>query len=177
MQLEEVKWEKPDLQTQLDAAQYEFDRATNPEEYNRTYTILTDLETRMNDLNEKENRANQAIDDADVEGLQEEYGNARTAREEKAQFIRDEANIEIEDFNPENGPPVLPDDAADGEGSTTGSESGEAAGGSETTGNEGEGSGTTGTEGEGSGTTGTEGEGSGTTGNEGEASTTTPTNP
>jgi hypothetical protein len=90
----------------------------------------------MNDLMENQNRANQAIADADVEGLETEYGNARTAREEKAQFIRDQANIEIEDFNPENGPPVLPDDGAgsstEGEGSTEGSEGGSATeGGSE----------------------------------------------
>jgi len=82
-----------------------------------------------------------------MQDLQDAFDNAKRERKEQATFIKDNANIEVEDYDPAQGPPELPeeeDPSAAGQGSTDPSQ-GQAAG------DQGQGSGTEGAAAGGSG--------------------------
>jgi len=126
--LEEVAEKEPALEEEYYIALYEKDRATNNEEWNRAAEHFFEVEERYNALMDQKRTAQEAFDalDGDMEGLQEAYDTAKQEREDQAQFLKDEADYDVPEFDPENnGPPSLPTDGED-DAATEGGE-GEAA--------------------------------------------------
>merc|ERR1712224_44166 len=135
MSLEEVKMEKPFLEEELGTAQYNFDRANDRQSYNDTFAELERVQERWNNLLEKETKAQADLEAADIEGLTTALNEARQARLDQAKFLKDNANIDVDEYDPEQGPPGLPEEpAAAGSGtSTTDGGSGTSTDGSSTT--------------------------------------------
>jgi len=111
--LEEVSEKEPALEEEYYIAKYEKERATNNAEWNRAAEHFADVEERYNALMEQKRTAQEAFDslDGDMEGLQEAYDTAKREREEQAQFLKDEADYDVPEYDPaENGPPELPEE-------------------------------------------------------------------
>lgn len=113
----EVAEQEADIQEEYDIAVYEKERATNNEEWTRAAEHLAEVEERYNAFMDKKNtteEALQALNDG-MEDLETAYNEAKQAREEQAQYIKDEAGIDVPEFDPANGPPGLPEEeTADG---------------------------------------------------------------
>lgn len=140
------------LEEELETAVYEIGRANNQKEYEKAERILEDVQTRYDAMMEKKNIAQAAFDtlSVDVPNLKQAYDDAKQAREDEKQFIKDNAGIEVDEFDPTEGPPTLPPvpDAAAGSGDSSGS-SGSGSGSGSTDGSSGSGSGGSGSGGSG----------------------------
>merc|ERR1711998_354711 len=111
--LEEVSEKEPALEEEYYIAKYEKERATNNAEWNRAAEHFADVEERYNALMEQKRTAQEAFDslDGDMQGLEDDYNNAKREREEQAQFLKDEADYDVPEYDPaENGPPELPEE-------------------------------------------------------------------
>lgn len=83
---------------------------------------------------EKKNIAQAAFDalSVDVPHLKADYDNAKQSREDEQQFLKDNADVDL-NFDPAEGPPTMPEQpaaatAGSGSGDAAGSGSGDAAG-------------------------------------------------
>lgn len=109
--LNEAEEEMPDLFDAYDEAQWNLNRANSREEYEHFLEIFNDIEARYNSLSEKERIAREAFEqlDADLPGLKEQFEQARTQRIETAAYIKENANVCVEEYRPKDGPPAYPE--------------------------------------------------------------------
>lgn len=110
--LAEVAEEKPDIEAHLEEAKYELDRANNRQEYEERRAIYDEIKTRMDNINEKERIAQEAYDSlsGDIQGLLAEYEAKTEQREHWADEIQQKANITVDNYDPRDGPPMLPEE-------------------------------------------------------------------
>jgi len=106
-ELHDIEEEKPALEKEYYNAKFEKDRATNNEEFNKAAEVFYEVEERWNNLLAKEQTARDAFDNMSEElpGLEDEYNNKKRDREEQRQMILDNANVDVGEYDPTEGPP------------------------------------------------------------------------
>lgn len=123
-QLEEAKADLPDAEEHFSNAQYELELAkmtNNREEYEYARGLFDEAEARLNDLRRKESEASEEVQRLEMEmpDIEQEFKDAKKNREDQAQFIKDAADVDVEPYDPAEGPPAPPEEAdAAGEGSS-----------------------------------------------------------
>lgn len=108
----EAEAELPDVEEAYYTAQYNLDFANSRDEWEAASAAFAQAEERFNDVNDRFNEAANRIAEleAEVPDLETTYNDAVTAREEQAQFLKDEANHEVPAYDAREGPPVLPEE-------------------------------------------------------------------
>jgi hypothetical protein len=108
--LEEVKQDKDEFQADYDAAKYELERANNRHEYEAIRPVYDAAKEKLDALLARETLARDSYDtlSEEVGGLKEAYDNATTAREDKAEWMR-ERNEDVATYDPKEGPPQMPE--------------------------------------------------------------------
>lgn len=113
MKVAEVGEELPYAEEELAYAQHELEIANGPKEYDAARASLDEKEARVAELNEKMNAAQAVVQELadEVPTLLEDYEAKKLARKAQKDFIKDNANIDVEEFDPAQGPPPLPEEA------------------------------------------------------------------
>ena len=120
----EVEDELPAAEDELSDAQYYLTNANNKDEYEAARKVFDEVKGRVNNLKEKKDTAKVVVDSLvnEVGGLKDTYDTEKEGRKTQRTFIIDNANIDIEEYDPAKGEaPPLPEeaDAADAAGDTT----------------------------------------------------------
>ena len=119
----EVEDELPAAEDELSDAQYYLDQAikTTKDEYEAARKVFDEVKGRVNNLKEKKDTAKVVVDSLvnEVGGLKDTYDTEKEGRKTQRTFIIDNANIDIEEYDPAKGEaPPLPEEA-DAAGDTT----------------------------------------------------------
>jgi DNA repair exonuclease SbcCD ATPase subunit len=132
--LAEAEEELPHLEEELAAAEYELNLAADNarrDEYEHAAEVERDVRARYDAQAEKQRIAREQVDqlEPETEQLKSDWTDATTDREAQARRLKDEADVDVEPFDPAEGPPSLPeeedstDDGSDtnaGDATTTG---------------------------------------------------------
>lgn len=93
-------------------AEYRHENAKDRDAYESTIAELQRVQAQYDALMEKQAAAQDVIDSLGGEraALEDAYKDAKKAREDQAQFLKDEADLDVAPFDPEQGPPELPEE-------------------------------------------------------------------
>lgn len=111
--IQETAPEVDRLRNELEDAQYNFDLATNEAQYDERKAIRDRVKAELEAVEDRNTKATQVNEEMNnnLQDLEQELADARTARENEAQRILDRANIQVEEYDPErDGPPALPEE-------------------------------------------------------------------
>lgn len=105
--LEDVANDEGQIYEEFYDAEWNFQQAKNRTEYEELIVIYEQKKATKDAMEEKRRIAQDAVDSLseDIGNLEEAYNNAKEERENQASYIKDEANIDVEPFNPADGPP------------------------------------------------------------------------
>lgn len=100
----------PEISEQFEEAQWELNRANSRQEYEERIVHFEEIKTRYDAVMEQERVSKEVYErlGEEVPGLREAMNNAKEARLEQAKFIKDNANVCVENYRPKYGPPELP---------------------------------------------------------------------
>jgi len=119
--LAEADAELPHLEEELATAEYELELAASNarrDEYEYAADVERDVRARYEAQMEKKRIAQEQVDqlEPETEALEQTLDDAREDREAQGRRLKDEADVDVEPFDPAEGPPTLPEE--EGEDST-----------------------------------------------------------
>jgi len=120
----EAEQELPDVEEVYYTAQYELDFANSREEWEAASEAFAAAEARFNAVNDRLNESQNRIGELEGEegDLETIYNDSVTAREEQAQKLKDEANVDVPAYDAREGPPTLPEEEETDDSTAGGSE-------------------------------------------------------
>lgn len=101
----------PELSEQFEEAQWELNRANSREEYEERIVHFEEIKARYDAVMEQERVSREVYErlGEEVPALKETLDNAKTERENMQKFIKDNANVCLENYRPKYGPPTFPE--------------------------------------------------------------------
>lgn len=113
--LAEAEEELPGLEEELAAAEYELELAASNarrDEYEHAAEVERDVRARYDAQTEKRRIAQEQVDQLgpETEDLEQTLADAKEDREAQARRLKDEVDLDVEPFDPAEGPPSLPEE-------------------------------------------------------------------
>lgn len=107
--IEENKDEEKALQRAFKDAEWALNNAQNQDEYVHAREVYDDVVRRKDSLDAVLSEARKTMDELEghLEGLENEFNEAKEKRKEYADFLR-ENNLDVDEYDPAEGPPREP---------------------------------------------------------------------
>lgn len=107
----------PHLEEELAAAEYELELAASNarrDEYEYAAEVERDVRARYDAQAEKQRIAREQVEqlEPETEQLESDLADAKADREAQGFRLKEEADVDVEPFDPAEGPPALPEEDA-----------------------------------------------------------------